>query len=208
MSTNTEERILSSLSNLEIFFDNNPEAQQYIDSLITENFHEESLGDAFDAIKDIYGEKISKDISLLLSFSRKSLGIINSNIETYKFGKYYKLLLHKFRRKFIRLRNLEENGVSTLVNITDSFEVNALNYVAQRADKSYVEFKMTHDSQLSVIEYFINAFSRYVSWSTNLDQDDLEGFVEDSNEIKKALDELESIIQNKIEEIENDRSEN
>ncbi|MFJ8087391.1 hypothetical protein ACIQ7N_04145 [Lysinibacillus sp. NPDC095746] len=58
MSTSIEERILSSLSNSEIFSKNNSKAQQYIDSVITENFHEERLVEGFDAIEEISENKL------------------------------------------------------------------------------------------------------------------------------------------------------
>lgn len=204
MGNSINDRILSSLTNLETFFENNTEAQEYIDSLITANFLEENLNEAFEAIKDIYGGKVSKDISVLLSFSNRSLSVINDNGETYKFHKFYKLLIHKFRRKFVRLRNLEENGASTLMYITETFDDTGINYSGQRANKSYLEFKLTHDSHLSVIEYFITAFDRYITWSSLLDQDDLENFIEDLQGIKQSLNELESTLQTAVEEQQND----
>lgn len=193
------ERVKDSLNNLEDLFEKNIEAQKHIEELIRLNFQDASLTHALEGIETMYGEEISISISRLLSFPTRTLEVVQEG--TYKFEEYYKLLILKYRLQFLRLRQYEEIGHTTLMKMSEDISGNVFNYYVLRADNTYFDFKVSHENQLGVINYLVSVLNKHISTSETLELEDLNDFKVDLEELIKCVGELESNIDNKFEEL-------
>ncbi|MFJ3386356.1 hypothetical protein [Lysinibacillus sp. NPDC086135] len=199
MEKPVEERIIDSLNILEAFLNNNNDAKKHIEDFFKLNFQEETFVPTFEGIDEMYGEDISSSLLRLFSFPNKSLEIIRNG--TYEFEEFYKLLILKFKSQFIRQRQIVETGRTSVLKISEDIIQNVFNYTMQRADNTYFDFKISHENQIGVINYFINVLNAHIANSDNLELGDLRDFIIDFQELQESVDELHSNIKNKLEEM-------
>lgn len=199
MQETVEDRIIESLSFLEELFNKDPEAKKHIEELVATILKDESVTDAIEAIEIIYGEQISDSITRILSVPIKTISIIKDG--DYKNEKFLSLFILKYKKVFLRVRQIEETGFNTLIKIAETISDNIINYTIQTADNTYFEFRVSQENQLGIINYFTKVLSNHIQKSTILDLDDLKDFESDLASLNETINTLKNNIEKKIEEV-------
>lgn len=198
MTKTIDERIQDSLNILEDFLKKNDNALKNIEELLELNFQAEELLSAVEGIELMYGEDISQSVTRFLSFPKKTIKIIQEG--KYQYGESYKLLILKYKEMFLRLRKFEETGRTTLMKISEETVSNVFNFTIQRVDNTYFDFKVSHENQLSIINYLMDVFKKHISESNDLDVEELNDFISDLKELNVKIKDLESLFDDLLEE--------
>lgn len=199
MQQTLDDRIKDSLNLLEELFNKDPEAKSHIEEVIATNLKDDGVNDAIEAVELLYNEDIGDAISRILSVPTKTINIIKNG--EYTNEEFFLFFILKYRKVFLKLKQLEETGYSTLIRITENISGNIINYTMQRVDNTYLEFRVSHENQIGIINYLITVLSNHIEKSDSLNSLDLVDFNNDFLALIESTNSLKNAIEKRLEEL-------